>query len=556
MRGGGSWWRIALAGVCAGLLPYTYIPARFIPFLFLVFGLSFLLPLRAVTREFDGATSHLTGIAAAFNRVRAEMPRTVVFLVVAGLVAAPILVHFALHPEHFVSRSGPLWLFDPSNSQGDSLRALLVNVWDHLLAFGFRGDPTWRHNYAGRPMLNPVEALFFWLGVGLAVWRWQRRPAYRLLLIWLCILLLPAVLSRDYVPNTLRMIGAAPAVYLLIGVGMWEAFRFVEERFFRERGSGAAFAMGIVVGGLVLVQGVITYRTYFQKWAAAPETYKAYDVGWTELARMVNAQPSATDEVYLIPVHKWDSSYSWHYSFQYLYRGTTPTPMFFKAAPNPGLKIESTLGAMENMSTVKLVDWDNEIVGGGTVADKHILFLLGKYGRHLNSDAYTGFQIHTYTDIALERPWTYYDYLEPLTVHYDGGISLHGFAWGQGTEQLSSQQLNLGQERPLWIVLQWQVAPGQDIDFATSLRLRNAEGGSVYQQDAVLTNSKPASTSNWSAGELIDTLHLLEFSADLPPGEYEMRLVVYDFATLKPTVEIGVWESEYVLARLWMSEVQ
>ena len=193
-------------------------------------------------------------------------------------------------------------------------------------------------------MLNPVEAFFFWLGVGLAVWRWQRRPAYRLLLIWLCILLLPAVLSRDYVPNTLRMIGAAPAVYLLIGVGMWEAFRFVEERFFRERGSGAAFAMGIVVGGLVLVQGVITYRTYFQKWAAAPETYKAYDVGWTELARMVNAQPSATDEVYLIPVHKWDSSYSWHYSFQYLYRGTTPTPMFFKAAPNPGLKIESTLG--------------------------------------------------------------------------------------------------------------------------------------------------------------------------------------------------------------------
>ena len=208
------------------------------------------------------------------------------------------------------------------------------------------------------------------------------------------------------------------------------------------------------------------------------------------------------------------------------------------------------------MSTVKLVDWDNEIVGGGTVADKHILFLLGKYGRHLNSDAYTGFQIHTYTDIALERPWTYYDYLEPLTVHYDGGISLHGLAVGQGEEQLSSQQLKLGQERPLWIVLQWQVAPGQDIDFATSLRLRNAEGGSVYQQDAVLTNSKPASTSNWSAGELIDTLHLLEFSADLPPGEYEMRLVVYDFATLKPTVELGIWESETVLARLWMSEVQ
>ena len=41
-----SWGWIALAGLCAGLLPYTYIPARFTPFLFFLFGMSFLLPLR------------------------------------------------------------------------------------------------------------------------------------------------------------------------------------------------------------------------------------------------------------------------------------------------------------------------------------------------------------------------------------------------------------------------------------------------------------------------------------------------------------------------------
>ena len=32
------WWAIMLAGACAGLLPYTYYPARFVPFLFLFFG--------------------------------------------------------------------------------------------------------------------------------------------------------------------------------------------------------------------------------------------------------------------------------------------------------------------------------------------------------------------------------------------------------------------------------------------------------------------------------------------------------------------------------------
>ena len=72
-----SWWRIALAGLCAGLLPYTYIPSRFTPFLFLFFGLSFLWPLRSVTKE----------------RMRDELPWAAIFIGVAGVVAAPILLY-------------------------------------------------------------------------------------------------------------------------------------------------------------------------------------------------------------------------------------------------------------------------------------------------------------------------------------------------------------------------------------------------------------------------------------------------------------------------------
>ena len=33
-------------------------------------------------------------------------------------------------------------------------------------------------------------------------------------------------------------------------------------------------------------------------------------------------------------------------------------------------------------------------------------------------------------------------------------------------------------------------------------------------------------------------------------------MVVYDFETLVPTVEIGVWEPEVTLARLRLAEVQ
>ena len=102
--------------------------------------------------------------------------------------------------------------------------------------------------------------------------------------------------------------------------------------------------------------------------------------------------------------------------------------------------------------------------------------------------------------------------------------------------------------------MQWQISPGLEAVFSISLRLHDAEGGNVYQRDVVLENSKHISTNRWQADELVDTLHFLEFPSDLLPGEYELRLVVYDFETQKPTVELGVWEAEKTLARLKVGE--
>ena len=543
-RGGGAWWRIALAGVCAGLLPYTYFPARLTPFLFLFFGLSFVRPFGSVT----------------WKRVRAELPWLGLFLGVAGLVAAPILVHFALHPDHLFIRSSQILASQPDHS----LRAFLVNAWKHLLAFGFRGDPNLNHNFAGQPLLNLWEAFFFWLGVGMAVWRWQKRPAYRLLLLWLGVLILPAMLALDSAsPNTLRMIGAAPAIYLLAAVGVWEAFRFLKERclalpwrvsqIFQENETRAAIAVGAVVIGLILVQGALTFRTYFQKWAAAPDLYEAYEVVWTELALALNAQTPDTDTVYLIP------GFPQSHGFEYLYLGSAPAHVIPTHTIHPNMtilpkNIEATLATMENLSTVKVVEWKT---ASFWIEDDTVPFdfLLRKYGRYVGSDEYAGFRVHNYVDISLSRTWTFYEYLEPLTVHYDGGISLHGLALGRGKEQLSSQHLfNLGEDRSLWMGLQWQTSPGLDKDYAISLRIYNAEGERSYQKDHVLRNPHLAPTSQWSADDVVDALFHLEFPADLRAGDYELRQIVYNIENLIPTVEIGVWEQELTLARLRVAE--
>ncbi len=455
-------------------------------------------------------------------------------------------------------RSDLVSVFQTNVSQDDPLRSLLNNTWIHLQAFGFRGDWATRHNIPFRPMLNLWEASLFWFGVAMAGW-YGRRAANRLLLLWLLILLLPAVLARGMMPppSFVRMIGVAPAVFLLIGVGLGEAVQLFKGicgalqgpagLFFQKNGTRFAVGLGIVMAGLVLVQGANTYDAYFLKAAANSRFQREFNNAWNEVAKVLNRLPTKSDTVYLLP-YEDDMNYGQEYvnfGFEYLYQGSSPAHVFHARTLDLALMVESALREEGQVTNVKLVQFSGE--------NTHIVRLLDKYGRHLGSEEHRLFDIHTYTDVTLDRPWTVYDHLQSHTVRYDGGISLLGFAMSEKDRLLTPQQIpSLDGGRSQWVALQWQVDADLNVDYAVSLRLHDADGARVHQQDQwlLLGSLYNAPTSRWAAGEPVDTLVSFSVPPDLPAGRYELRLVVYDVKTLTPTVEIDVWEPEVVLTEL------
>jgi hypothetical protein len=102
----------------------------------------------------------------------------------------------------------------------------------------------------------------------------------------------------------------------------------------------------------------------------------------------------------------------------------------------------------------------------------------------------------------------------------------------------------------LWTALTWRADRPPAGDYKFSLRLHDAEGGVAFQTDEYVWSFDHAPTTRWQPGEVSESLIVFTLPQDLAPGDYELRLVVYDDKTLTPTVQVGVWQPEVALARL------
>ncbi len=208
----------------------------------------------------------------------------------------------------FFSKNPALLLLRPSQiaavgadgvaEKGDFLGNLAATAKMFIPVDG-TGDLDPRRNLPGAPALNLWLALPFFWGLVLALWR-IRNPAYGLIVAGLVGLLLPGVFS-EYAPHFHRILGAAAPTALLVGlglVGLGQWLGSIFQRWGRARlGVVATTAMILL---LLILGGLTSATNYFQRWAALPDLFHAFDEGLWLTGQWIADQPDDMP-IYLSP---------------------------------------------------------------------------------------------------------------------------------------------------------------------------------------------------------------------------------------------------------------
>ena len=94
----------------------------------------------------------------------------------------------------------------------------------------------------------------------------------------------------------------------------------------------------------------------------------------------------------------------------------------------------------------------------------------------------------------------------------------------------------------LTVTLFWRASAAMAKNYTVFVHLLNADGAVVAQHDGQPTWQLPVPTGTWQPGETLRDSHPIALPADLPPGEYRLRVGVYFLPTMErlPVLENGV----------------
>lgn len=196
------------------------------------------------------------------------------------LIVIPLLAYFSANPQPIVSSWNALWL----------------NIVD-----------TFRMLFTSPAVLFLPLAAIFAVGILRTLWRfvngWRVHGhpgvVHTVLLAWFFIGLIPSFLTADRSPDAADALIVAPAVYILVAVGLHWLFTWLK-RWYAQSGHNT-LAVAFALCAFLLAIGVADGSRYFVQWARDLKVAAAFSVQSTEIAHRLNTLPPAVIKYVVVP---------------------------------------------------------------------------------------------------------------------------------------------------------------------------------------------------------------------------------------------------------------
>lgn len=219
-----------LAGISLGLAQYFYVSSRLLFVIIPVF-------IGAVSLQDPKKFKHL-------------MPDIIIMVVGMLVVFLPLCWYFINNPNEYLA---PLqrtsifgkWMVQQMQFTGHSpLEIIQQQIWDSFR--GYTHIPL-RHWYRpGTPMLRPLPAVIFFVGLGFMIRHWKDSRSI-LLGLWLVTFGFSNALSES-TPAAQRYVAVSPALAIIIAYGLVEAKEILTHQLPRFRKLIAALVVIIILG--------------------------------------------------------------------------------------------------------------------------------------------------------------------------------------------------------------------------------------------------------------------------------------------------------------------
>lgn len=509
------WTNLILCGVFVAASLYAYSAARFVPLLVLTI-----------------AVVGVLGAGSPTTSARQVALAVTVVGISAFLLFAPLGFYYLSHPDYFFGRTLFVSVLNTSPTNEHPLKMLAGSALQTAEMLIVRPDPNLRHNPAGRPVFDVI--MFVWLVGGgiVAARRWRVLP-YFFALAWFVILALPAILTVEGVPHSLRAIGMIPAAYLLVMLAMLVVRQWLAPR-------AQLIALWLPLPFL-LFSGFTGIRDYFKAGMDPAVLRDAFQVEFTEIAARMRSI-GQRDAVWILPVftnyYIADGTYA---TFEFLVQGNTGLrSMPVDESLTPQRLSEATTG--KRLAYLLLPQEMPQIPSAPYVFGdpKHLLeFLLGKYGRfdRTNDSEQIGMAYATW-ELPAAAQYPVHAGLTPVNLSFNDQIKLTGVAYGHTALDLQEPASALNEKRvpaghALWAVLRWQPQTPVGIDLKVSLYLKDETGHLAGQVDDLLVGDRYPVVRTWDTGEPASTYHILRVLPAIPPGRYGLYAKVYESETGK-----------------------